>query len=1607
VVPDKADIAYMQKVAAIVGAKLANARREHAVAALEDVTADFHASPVQLYQKACEALLATVLFAKTVQVWRVSDRQLVTCLLSCSADGSTDRKERALPIRGQKLGALVALMEHAHHLPEATTVVLKNQKMKADGAAAVGAAHAAAAAAAAASGHGKGKKQPRGREEGSKATPPTRVTVKVGRAFEVVYSSLNRHTEALAEAASKEIVAAGGEKPAAVPLIRLPDMPERIMCLFHDPGDEYAAAAGGGGDGIKGNKGKGKGGKGKGKGKGKGGKGKGKGGKGGEAAEAEAEEEEDADRHQYALVLTRHKGYRWAHDMELMQIVSSELAVAIQCVRGREARAASLETAQLELAMKLMRMTTEASAAHEASVRERRRRRLAMRVSRIPLPRPPAAEKNTGSLELVQGGGGEAAGAKTKIDSSNPTAIAAAMLSGNEISVNLSAPLTTPPTPHAPTTNPDGTTSTSALAPPALGGQYFDAVEARRQQREAEDADAEEVEERGLLELALTTVVHTLTDQSTAATDTLSAAAQEAAYGHSLNAYLGLLRPTAQIIRLAESMRFAPQPLAVTTQLKKEQRRKQKLIGGPSAGAVAAVPKLALEGAAVGGSKGGAGEVTKSGAIVTRNTPALSLTGRELLRPRGVAFRSVERLTAVVVPDAAAARDQQVYFFGPHDRIRWPFVCVPVTSGGAAIGVLGVDGIQHPIVPIGRPGDERQPEQGVVQFITKVGAMVGRSIDSLRKRRQLRRLTAVSTDIIAGAEEASFGWEQPPSAHVLSPFVCLPAFTKDPSAPPVDAEAALEQRLVAATARYLRRFDGHRLVQRQHAELQAKVLASSPKRKVSTSDANGAGQAEGYGIGVSGSFWCHRVPTAGLLPSTEFVATEGAQAQALSEAERLERLQRQASPFPLLPPLAEECLALAVETVMETIVFAQEAEVWCLIFTQKKMPPPRGQKSPQQKAMFADEVDDEEAARRVRFNRLVQSDGGGCTDWALVQAGVLADEISVEIRRVGAPAAGTEPEPEQKLGDDRWSCRGEGEGEDEGLTARIRPFAAGTYVRDQARVKLKPSLIDAMLEQFRVQQARRNGGGGGAGAGKKARRDSAKPEGIGGANDKSMPFCATVGLGQKKSAGSGSAAEQQRAEAEAKAAETRASTGSRQGKRGAAAADEEEEEEPAGEHILCCFDDPMPPPKDLLPRGLLPDVASGGGTGGSTKADSFSDSSSSSSSSSVSRSGSSAAGSAGSGFFQTMRLPCPGPSGAGGGGDQEAMVGMPYVRRYPYQRYVCEVQKQLEPMLLPPGAGPALTADKGAGPGKAAGGDSGGSSGGSSPAGTGSNGAGANGLGARGIYQYMLSVKRTASHVATEDVSYARQVGAQLSASLRTIRGREARERARGETLLRIRRLALSSGGMRNTDAALCRLFERGLLADEPSDDEEGDEGGAGGAGGGRAGGRDRRRRRREGAAAKSAEEVAKGGSGGAQGAGGAGGKREALSIEELRKEAAAESASRLQRQLAQKSLAFADAAGAALAAAREADSLARAATGFEQRVSDAVIAEVMAALTSAGSLGADGALANAKGQVYHSMTAIAPLRAPHVYVGMLQRGGQSIRYISASEGSRMTQGSR
>ena len=36
----------------------------------------------------------------------------------------------------------------------------------------------------------------------------------------------------------------------------------------------------------------------------------------------------------------------------------------------------------------------------------------------------------------------------------------------------------------------------------------------------------------------------------------------------------------------------------------------------------------------------------------------------------------------------------------------WPYICLPLKSGGAALGVLALDGLEA--VPVGRPEDEAQ-----------------------------------------------------------------------------------------------------------------------------------------------------------------------------------------------------------------------------------------------------------------------------------------------------------------------------------------------------------------------------------------------------------------------------------------------------------------------------------------------------------------------------------------------------------------------------------------------------------------------------------------------------------------------------------------------------------------------------------------------------------------------------------------------------------------------------------------------------------------------------------------------------------------------------------
>lgn len=67
----QATVHYIRQVAAIVGRKLGEARRDHALSRLRAVTLDPEATVDTLYAEACKALLSTILFAQRVEVRRV------------------------------------------------------------------------------------------------------------------------------------------------------------------------------------------------------------------------------------------------------------------------------------------------------------------------------------------------------------------------------------------------------------------------------------------------------------------------------------------------------------------------------------------------------------------------------------------------------------------------------------------------------------------------------------------------------------------------------------------------------------------------------------------------------------------------------------------------------------------------------------------------------------------------------------------------------------------------------------------------------------------------------------------------------------------------------------------------------------------------------------------------------------------------------------------------------------------------------------------------------------------------------------------------------------------------------------------------------------------------------------------------------------------------------------------------------------------------------------------------------------------------------------------------------------------------------------------------
>jgi hypothetical protein len=103
----------------------------------------------------------------------------------------------------------------------------------------------------------------------------------------------------------------------------------------------------------------------------------------------------------------------------------------------------------------------------------------------------------------------------------------------------------------------------------------------------------------------------------------------------------------------------------------------------------------------------------------------------------------VDDQATVVVQSISDPQTSQLHFFGNKKRMGWPYVAVPLARGSGAMvrGVLGVDSFEQ--CGKGREDDE-QPEPGVVEFLSSVGAMLGTVMDLRAKADALKQLESVT-----------------------------------------------------------------------------------------------------------------------------------------------------------------------------------------------------------------------------------------------------------------------------------------------------------------------------------------------------------------------------------------------------------------------------------------------------------------------------------------------------------------------------------------------------------------------------------------------------------------------------------------------------------------------------------------------------------------------------------------------------------------------------------------------------------------------------------------------------------------------------------------------
>jgi hypothetical protein len=113
------------------------------------------------------------------------------------------------------------------------------------------------------------------------------------------------------------------------------------------------------------------------------------------------------------------------------------------------------------------------------------------------------------------------------------------------------------------------------------------------------------------------------------------------------------------------------------------------------------------------------------------------IVGKRLRRGRGLSFQCIDEKVMLKVESLESKEAKDLVFFCPKINAGWPWLAVPLRHGakdGVVRGVLAVDSFE--LVPKGRD-DEDQPEKGVPEFLERVGALIGTTLDLKSKQTSL------------------------------------------------------------------------------------------------------------------------------------------------------------------------------------------------------------------------------------------------------------------------------------------------------------------------------------------------------------------------------------------------------------------------------------------------------------------------------------------------------------------------------------------------------------------------------------------------------------------------------------------------------------------------------------------------------------------------------------------------------------------------------------------------------------------------------------------------------------------------------------------------------